>query len=59
MVLAWVMIGLAPVFFFSHLVSHAGAFELFSSGLDDLLVGYPTAFMLAIGGLILLGRNPA
>lgn len=59
LVLAWILIGLGPAVFASHLISHTGLFEVFSPGLDDLVVGYPTAFLLVVSGLMLLPRSAA
>lgn len=42
---------LAGVVFATHLTSHATGFHLFSAGVDDLSIGYPTAFILLILGL--------
>lgn len=40
----------------SHLLEHAGVFQVMSPGLQDLLIGYPAAGVLAIAGGIVLGR---
>ncbi|NUP30390.1 MAG: hypothetical protein HOV66_18715 [Streptomycetaceae bacterium] len=41
----------------SHVLEHAGAFQLMSPGWQDLLLGYPTAGLLAIIGGMLLPAN--
>lgn len=43
--------------FFQHLVSHMGFFEILGGGADDLLVGYPTAAVLVVTGLFMLGGD--
>ena len=39
----------------SHIVEHAGVFHVFSSGIDDFLIGYPMAGLLVVYGAIKLG----
>lgn len=39
-----------------HMLTHFGAFGAQPSGWQDLLVGYPMAAMLFLGGAILAGR---
>ena len=41
-----------------HLFAHMGAFGGQPSGWTDLLVGYPSAGVLFLGGAYLAGRNP-
>ena len=38
----------------SHALEHADAFRLLSPGWQDILIGYPTAGVLAVVGLMLL-----
>jgi hypothetical protein len=43
-----------------HLLAHAGYRPIpMSMGAQDFLVGYPTAMLLAVAGLVIWGRNPA
>lgn len=37
--------------------AQVGFFIVFSSGVDDLLVGYPTAALLIFGGIWVLGKD--
>lgn len=39
----------------SHLLEHLGVIRLFDSTAEDLLVGFPTAGLLAVAGAIALG----
>lgn len=40
----------------THLLSHLGAFQVLpSAAAQDLLIGYPTAAVLAVTGLVVLG----
>lgn len=55
-VIAFCMFGLAAVIAVSHVLEHAGAFQLLSPGWQDLLLGYPMAGVLAIAGGIVLGK---
>ncbi len=54
---AWVLIGLGGIVFLQHLVSHMGFFTVISKGADDIFIGYPTAAMLAFGGVMLLSKQ--
>ncbi|MBA3690073.1 MAG: hypothetical protein H0W82_01520 [Actinobacteria bacterium] len=38
----------------SHVLDHFGLIKIFSPAFQDLFIGYPTAALLAIGGLMLL-----
>ncbi len=49
-----VAVGVALV----HMVAHFGAFGAQPTGWEDLLVGYPAAGFLFLGGAYLAGRNP-
>ena len=49
---------LAPVIFITHILEHVGVFRVMSPGLEDILIGYPTAFILAILGARLVARTP-
>ncbi|WP_341241152.1 hypothetical protein [uncultured Nocardioides sp.] len=58
-VLSWSLFGLAGLVAIQHLVAHAGFRPLpLSMGWQDILVGYPTAIVLAIVGAIMLDPNP-
>lgn len=56
-VLAYVLFALALIVVVTHILEHAGVFQLFSPGLEDVLVGYPTAFVLVVMGAIALGTE--
>lgn len=51
----WVLIGTGAVVFIQHFVSHMGFFTVISPGADDLLIGYPTAAILAFSGALMQG----
>lgn len=51
---AYVLISLGAVVALAHLGTHASAFGLRAAALEDLLVGYPTAAVLAVLGATLL-----
>lgn len=48
---------LAPVIFITHVLEHVEVLRLMSPGLEDLLIGYPTAIVLAILGARLVART--
>lgn len=52
---ALVMFALAAVVASTHVLEHAGALRLFNPGLEDILIGFPTAFGLLVVGGIALG----
>jgi hypothetical protein len=54
--LSYGLFGLAVVVAVSHIAEHGGLLRFFSPGLEDRLIGYPTAAVLAILGAILLPR---
>lgn len=54
---AWTLFTLAIVIAVTHLLEHAGAFQVMSPGLQDLLIGYPAAAVLAVLGGVVLGRR--
>ena len=56
-VMAWVLFALAPVVVVTHVLEHVGVFQLYAPPLEDLTIGYPTAFILVIAGGILLGTD--
>lgn len=55
-VAAWALFALAAVVAITHILEHAGAFQVMSPGLEDLLIGYPSAMLVAVAGGIVLGR---
>lgn len=58
-VISWSLFVLAGFVAVQHLFAHAGFQPLpFSMGWQDLLVGYPTAAVLAVAGAIALDPNP-
>jgi len=51
----WVLVGLGLLVGGSHVITHLGYFQVLPRvGLQDLLMGYPMAGILVIGGVILL-----
>lgn len=56
-VIALVLIAVGVIVGLSHLLQHLGLYKLMASGMADLLIGYPTAFVLAIVGLMRLPRS--
>jgi hypothetical protein len=55
-ILGWSLVGLAVLVGVSHLVEHLGFFSFASQGVEDLLAGYPMAFLLGIIGVIILSK---
>lgn len=53
--LGWASIGLGLIVFVQHLFSHMGFFVVFSGGMDDLLIGYPTAGLMVLVGAFMVG----
>lgn len=52
---AYTLFALAGIVALSHVLTHAGAFTIIANkGLADLIIGYPTAGVLAVAGLVLL-----
>jgi hypothetical protein len=47
----------AAVVFGSHMLEHTGVFQILSPGLQDLLIGYPTALLFLIVAVLLLGQS--
>ena len=60
-ILGWSLLGLAVTVAATHALDHGGAFHILSNqGLEDLTIGYPTAGLLALGAVVLLGQlSPA
>lgn len=48
---------LGAVVFLQHLVSHMGFYTVLPGSLDDLLIGYPTAGVLVLAGLLLVSDD--
>lgn len=58
-VLSWSLFALAGLVVVQHLLAHAGMRPLpMSMGWQDVIVGYPTAIVLAVLGGIALDPNP-
>ena len=56
---AWVLMGLAVVVAVQHLLAHGGFRPIpIDMGLQDLLIGYPMAAVLALAGAMLLPAHP-
>ena len=54
--IGWVLVGLGLVVGVSHWLTHLGAWDFASQGIEDLVAGYPMAAVLGIGGAIVLSR---
>jgi len=53
----WALIGLGLLAGGSHVITHLGYFQVLPRvGLQDLLMGYPMAGLLVVGGIILLSN---
>ena len=58
--LGWVLAGLGVVVGGAHVVTHLGYFQVLPSlGLQDVVMGYPTAGGLVVAALVLLGGRSA
>lgn len=56
----WAMVVLGLVVAGVHFIDHSDVFHLFNEGLEELLIGWPTAGLLALVGAVCLGQlNPA
>lgn len=53
---AYLMFALAVVIAIGHFFEHWGAVELMAPALQDLLIGWPMAGLLAIGAAIIYGK---
>ena len=62
-ILTWAaraLMALGVVIAGQHLLAHAGYRPIpMTMGAQDLLVGYPTAMIVAVVGLVIWGRSPA
>lgn len=55
----WSLLSLAAVILVQHLLAHSGLQPIpLTMGWQDLLIGYPTAGLLAIAGLFVWGSAP-
>ncbi|WP_336882821.1 hypothetical protein [Rhodococcus globerulus] len=56
--LGWILVGIGAVMALLHVITHLGQLHLLSSvGWQDLLLGYPMAFLIAgLGFLCVLAR---
>lgn len=53
----WALVSLGVLVGGSHVVTHLGYFQVLPNvGFQDLLMGYPVAGVLVIGGIVLLSR---
>ncbi|PZS03621.1 MAG: hypothetical protein DLM56_08570 [Pseudonocardiales bacterium] len=51
------LLGLAGIVAVSHLLEHLDVLRVMSPGWQDLLIGYPTAGLIAIVALVVLGTK--
>jgi hypothetical protein len=51
-----VLVGLGVVVGVSHWLTHLGAWDFASQGIEHLVAGYPMAALLGIGGAVVLSR---
>ena len=54
--IGWGLVGLGVVVGVSHWLTHLGAWDFASQGIEDLVAGYPMAALLGIGGVAMLSR---
>lgn len=54
--IGWVLVALGIVVGVSHWLTHLGAWDFASQGIEDLIAGYPMAALLGIGGAVVLSR---
>lgn len=58
-VTSWSLFALAGIVAVQHLLAHAGWRPIpITMGWQDIIIGYPTAFVLAIIGAIAMDPNP-
>lgn len=55
-ILGWSLVGLAVLVLASHLLEHLGFFSFASPGVEDLVAGYPMAFLLGIIAVVILSK---
>lgn len=51
------LITVGLIVLFQHLFSHMGFFRVLPGSMDDVIIGYPTAGVLVIAGLMMLGGD--
>lgn len=54
--IGWGLVGLGVVVGVSHWLTHLGAWDFASQGIEDVVAGYPMAVLLGIGGAVVLSR---
>jgi cation transport ATPase len=54
---AFVLWGVAVTLAVTHFLEHLNLFQVMSSGLQDLLIGWPMAIVLALVAAIVWGRD--
>lgn len=54
-VAGWLLVGVGAIMAVVHMVTHLGRLHLL--GYQDLLVGYPMACVLVLGGFLLVGST--
>jgi hypothetical protein len=54
---SFVIWGVAVILAVSHFFEHLNLFQVMSAGLEDVLIGWPLAIMLALVGAIVWGRD--
>ena len=52
----WTLVAVGVFIGVSHWIGHLGYFHVASPGVEDLLIGYPTAALIAIAGSIVLTK---
>ena len=55
-ILGWSLAALAVLVLASHLMEHVGFFSFASTGVEDLVAGYPMAFLLGIAAAVVLTK---
>ena len=55
-ILGWSLVSLAIVVGVTHWLEHLGFFSFASSGVEDLVAGYPMAMLLGVAGAIVLSK---
>jgi hypothetical protein len=54
--IGWVLVGPGVLVGASHWLTHLGAWDFASQGIEDLVAGYPMAVLLGISGAVVLSR---
>lgn len=55
-IFGWTLVSLAIVVGVTHWMEHLGLFSFASSGVEDLVAGYPMAVLLGVAGAIVLSK---